>query len=145
MTIITVPYGFTREVKFDAAYDKRSLNPGKNYGVHGVHIYFTLRCTTDGGGLTFSISTGWQLPHVAAELAVKHPKLMEPMAFSVDIHSLHSRYEVEHRHEKCPVTGKHCYFDGSGILGDEFLQILIEGGDEVLWKKMEQQYLEWRK
>jgi hypothetical protein len=135
------------EVSFAAAFDKRDPNPSKNYGIHGVHIYFTVK--DDTGGLTFSISTGWQLPHVQAEIDVRQPPATnpwmfhKPTAFGVDIHSLTPRYEGQTPTESCEVTGKHCYCDGSALLGEDFLKTLIEGGNEALFARMEQQYKDW--
>jgi hypothetical protein len=141
---------FTRKVSFTAAYDKRDPNPSKNYGIHGVHIYFTLS-TEDKEGLTFSISTNWQLPHVQAETDSRPPPpsdpylFYKPMSFGVDYHSHRPQYEGHHCTKNCHVTGGDCYSDGSALLGEEFLQTLISGGDEALWKRMEEQFLRWMK
>lgn len=140
-----------REVTFEAAYDKRDPTPSKNYGVHGLHIWFTLRDTEQGDGLTFSVSTNWHLPNVQAEVdqdAANRPDWQhrfKPMAFSVDYHGLRPCYEGQAQSQiKCEVTGKHCYCNGSGLLGEEFLATLIAEGDEGLWKRMEEQLLTWR-
>ena len=139
---------FQREVHFAAAYDKRAPEPSKNYGIHGVHITFTVK--RGGEGLTFSLSTNWQLPHVQEETDARpydpsHPWLFhKPQPFGVDYHFREPEYDDQHRRDKCEVTGAHCYSDGSALLGDDFMRTLIEGGDAALFARMEQQFLEWR-
>lgn len=140
---------YTREIKFDPAFDKRDPNPSKDYGVHGLHIWFYLRHLPTKTGLTFSISTNWQLPHVQAEQDAKpfNPRFpylfYKPQAFGVDFHGQTPMYEGQTPMEKCDITGGKCYCDGSAILGEEFLQILISQGDEALWKRMEEQHIYW--
>jgi len=135
-----------RNIHFEAAYDKRHEDPPKNYGVHGVHIWFELIDESQGDGLTFSVSTNWNLPHVQKvrdqDLTLL---LLKPMPFGVDIHSPRPRYEGQTCRENCSITGGKCYCDGSALLGDKFFQILVEGGDEALWKAMEERLIEWRK
>lgn len=137
---------FTREVKFVKAFDRRHDESGKNYGVHGLHIWFNLRCTDTGEGLTFSIATNWQLPHVQAETDARpgpdfSPWLFhKPQPFGVDIHrKTGSGYEQP----DCNITGGKCFSDGSAMLGEDFFNTLVEGGDEALWARMEQQYIDW--
>lgn len=136
---------FQREIVFVPAYDKSDPDPAKNYGVHGVHIWFNL--IGDGQGLTFSISTNWQLPHVQAQWdkddRFRPSSLYKPMAFGVDIHSKTPQYEGQTPRENCHITGGECYSDGSALLGDEFLQTLIAEGEEALWKRMEEQLRQW--
>lgn len=131
---------FTREIVIKPAYDKRDADPRKNYGIHGVHIWFNLKHSS-GEGLTFSISTNWHLPHI--ETAGWERWMLKPQAFGVDIHKKAPHYEGQSAIDGCNITGGPCYCDGSALLGDEFLQILISGGDEALWARMEQQYVTW--
>lgn len=135
---------FARRVSFAAAYDKRDPNPSKNYGIHGVRITFAV--IRDGEGLTFSVLTNWQLPHVQAEADAQKSKPgrdYRPMAFGVDIHRKVPTYEDQAPIENCSITGGDCYFDGSALLGESFLETLITGGDEALFARMEKQFEEW--
>lgn len=131
---------FSREIRLRPAYDRRDPDPAKNYGVHGVQLCFTLRHPS-GEGLTFSVSTNWHLPSV--DTTAWQRWQLKPLAFSVDLHTKKPQYEGHLRCENCHVTGSFCYTDGSARLGDEFLSILIAGGDEALWKRMEEQYAIW--
>ncbi len=140
---------YTRAVRFEAAYDKRAPEPSKNYGVHGAHIWFTLQHLPTKTGLTFSISTNWNLPHVQTEMDSRPidsrmPFLFyKPQAFGVDFHDVKPHYDGQRPREGCDVTGGVCYSDGSALLGDEFLQTLIAEGDGGLWARMERQHKEW--
>lgn len=135
-----------REIKIRAAYDKRDPNPRENYGVHGAHIYFTVK--DERGGLTFSISTNWQLPHVEEELKAKGRSFGGPLPFGVDIHRKKPK-DPDYPEGSgsylpdCHVTGGECWCDGSGILGQEFFLTLIEGGDDALFERMERQFESW--
>jgi hypothetical protein len=139
---------FTHQIVFSPAWDKRDPNPSKNYGVHGVHITFTIR--KDGEGLTFSIGTNWHLPHVQLETDnrpsdSRFPFLFhKPLAFGVDIHLKTKPNEYSPHREHCEVTGGECWSKGSALLGEEFLQTLIEKGDEALFRRMELQFEEWK-
>lgn len=134
---------FTRKITFAPAFDKRDPNPSKNYGIHGAHITFSLKEDGVPMVLTFSVSTNWQLPHVQAEMDAKvsntHLGLMfhKPMAFGVDLH------KPDPEGIDCSLIGCKCMANGSALLGEEFLQILIAEGDEGLWARMEKQYLDW--
>ena len=140
---------FTHNIKFQPAYDKRSSEPSKNYGTHGVHIWFECISEEIHEGLTFSVSTNWQLPHVQAETDAKpgpeHSLWMfhKPMAFGVDIHTKTPRYAGQSAQQGCGITGGECYCDGSSLLGESFLTTLIEGGDKALFARMEQQFIDW--
>lgn len=138
---------FTRKVSFAAAYDQRDPNPLKNYGIHGVHITFLV--SRDGEGLTFGVSTNWRLPHVQAETdAIPGPDWdphfhYRPTGFDVCMHRKTPAYEGQTPVKSCTITGGACYGDGSALLGDSFLQTLIEGGDEALFARMEKQFEDW--
>ena len=141
---------FERKVSFAAAYDKTDPNPRKNYGVHGVHIDFTLKGAE--GGITFGIATNWHLPHVQAKrdaeplIEGEYGRYMfhKPTPFGVAGHWKVPQYEGQTPRDSCSVTDGVCYCDGSALMGDEVFQALVEGGDEAMWKKLEQVYEDWK-
>lgn len=139
--------GFRREVSFSPAFDKRDPDPKKNYGIHGVGLMFTL--AKDGKGITLSIFTNWQLPHVQAEMDAKRPDLRfpylshKPMAADVSFHDSKPHYEGHTCREGCAVTGGDCYSDGSGLMAEEGFTALREGGSDGVWKWMEERYAAW--
>lgn len=57
---------FQEIVQFSPAYDRRSPDPKKNYGIHGVELGMVLKGPK--GAVQFLLFTNWQLPHVTAEI-----------------------------------------------------------------------------
>lgn len=47
------------------AFDKRSPNPKKNYGIHGLELRYYVKGKK--GAVQFILYTNWQLPHVDKE------------------------------------------------------------------------------
>jgi hypothetical protein len=135
--------GFVRRVTLSAAYDKRSPDPGKNHGIHGVSLYMAL--VGPRGAVSFGVFTNWHLPHVTAEqlerrLDADHVRaLFCPTGVGVDYHSPAPlrEWHKEPTRPACPyLGGRPCYSDGSALAGDEMLQLLIREGDEVVWKAL---------
>lgn len=131
------PTGFTHKISLAAAYDKRN-DPKGNFGIHGVHIYFSVE--KDQKGITFSVSTGWHLPHI--DRTGWQDFMEEPMAFGVDYHKPHGS-EDDYYTEHCEITGGKCWGGGSACLGEEFLAVLVEQGSDGLFKRMERQFALW--
>ena len=146
---------FKREITFLPAYDKRSDDPNKNYGIHGVEMRWILK--GEKGAVQFLVYTNWYLPHVVEHLigakysyqsskifsASKVSALFLPMAADVGYHSPKPFYEGQISMEDCPfLDSKLCYYDGSGLLAEEYFKVLTEEGDEAVWKKMEEYYVE---
>lgn len=161
-------------VRFKAAYDKRHVDPKKNYGIHGLQIFFVLKGKL--GAISFSLSTNWQLPHVQKEWESKDGEfsmfrdLHTPRASDISYHSpipmfegqrqtgatrldFEDRERLEGTNIDFPKTketgtftpcewldGKPCYSEGSGFDADRYFNALLEGGDEGLWKTMEEYY-----
>jgi len=138
-----------RKIYWTPAYDKRSSEPSKNYGVHGVNVVFQVK--GEAGGLTFTIFTNWQLPHVQAEMNAKplhdNPSLRymfhTPMPAGCDGHWKTPSYKEQSPIQNCDVTGGDCYCDGTSLTDDLFT-LLVTEGDEALWKKLEERYEAWR-
>lgn len=131
-----------RIVKFTRAYDKRHSDPSKNYGIHGVDVYFVLK--GDRGAVQFLIFTGWQLPHVQEELR-GNARLdsLFPMAADLGYHSLVPRYEGHTCMGECEwLDGKPCYYDGSGLHAEPVFERLLQEGDEGVWSELEDYYRE---
>jgi hypothetical protein len=144
----TVRDEFKREIDFSPAFDRRSADPRKDYGIHGVECIFTL--SKNGKGITFTIYTNWMLPHVQEEtdarpISSRFPFLShKPMPAGVDWHDTKPHYEGQSIcRDECAVTGGICYSDGSGLMADGIFTILLEQGSEGVWKRLEQLYVEW--
>lgn len=137
-----------RIVKFYPAYDKRDKNPSKNYGISGVKMGMYLKGKL--GTIQFVVSTHWHLPHVQNELVKKNVGdalglkcSFIPSPTDLGYHSPKPLYEgQEPITENCEWTGGICYYDGSGLRADDVFKILVEKGDEDVWKFLEQEYID---
>lgn len=138
----------TRIITFDPAFDRRSSDPKKDYGIHGVN----LRCVLKGplGAVSFVLYTNWQLPEVTKELAGRHyeaidgdPHWMErPMPADIGYHSPVPMYEGQSiNREACEfLDGRPCYHDGSGLNAQKYYEILLREGSDGLWAALETYY-----
>lgn len=130
-----------RKIEWTPAFDKRSDDPKKNYGIHGVELRFLL--SDENKTVQFVLFTGWQLPHVAKEEESQpHDKYCrnKPMPADLGYHSPFPLYEDHFRMENCEYTGSHCYYDGSGLNAIEAFDVLVSKGDEALWEFLEEYF-----
>lgn len=137
-----------REVFFTPAFDKRNDNPKLDYGIHGVEIKWVLTGTL--GAIQFLLYTGWHLPSVVEEndtkpcLVKPYGKmcLSKPQPADIGYHSYVPRFEGQTvtQNECQYLGGKPCYSDGSSLQAEDVFKILVENGDEALWKELERQY-----
>lgn len=139
-----------REIVFTPAFDKRSDDPHKNYGIHGVTMTWYVRGPK--GAVQFVVYTSWHLPHVTAEMerkaaagvsAYQGSLLWKPMAADLGYHSPVPMYEGQTiLTGDCEILGGPCYYDGSSLNADRVFEVLLrEGGDKV-WEQLEDYYEE---
>ena len=138
---------FKKEIGFRPAFDKRDPDPKKNYGIHGVELYFYLIGKL--GAIQFVIYTGWHLRHVQNELDSKpvdreFPHLLcKPMPADIGYHSPKPMFEEqEPMSKKCHLLNGTCYYDGSGLQVEDVFTILLEKGSDGVWEEMERRYKE---
>lgn len=136
-----------KTIKFEPAFDKRSSNPDKSYGIHGVSLSFTLKGKF--GAIRFVLFTNWHLSHVEKELDNKMDKecphlYCYPQPADVEYHSLKPMYDGQKiAVDKCNcLGGKPCYYDISYSKADKIYEVLVEKGDEAVWKKLEEYYVD---
>ncbi len=136
-----------RIVTFDPAYDKRSKDPSKNYGIHGVNMRMVLKGNK--GAVQFIVFTNWELPHVQREMDSKplnnFPYMFhKPMPADVGYHSPVPMYKGQGPSSKsCEyLDGKPCYYDGSGLHAEKVFDILLKGGSDAVWQYLEKYYNE---
>lgn len=133
-----------KRIEFSPAFDKRNHDPKKNYGIHGVDIRFVL--IGERGAVQFVLYTNWYLPHVADDLWTRHPAHLRaffgPMPpADVGYHSPVPQYEgQEPIGNNCQYLNGPCYYDGSGLRANDAFKVLVEEGDDGLWKYLEQYY-----
>lgn len=136
-----------RDIVFYPAYDKRNVDPAKNYGIHGVTLTFFL--IGDLGAVQFKIYTNWQLPHVQRETDARPPDSRFPYMFhearAVDLgyHSPKPLYEGQTLlSDQCHILGGPCYYDGSSLNGEPIFDVLRAEGNDGVWRELEQYYTE---
>ena len=134
-----------KEIRFEAAYDKRHSDPSKNYGIHGVVIRFLLKGPK--GATQFVIYTNWHLPHIQEEMRSKTKSLsfytgLEPMGTDIGYHSPKPLYKGQSMVSKTcdALDGKPCYYDGTSLGAEEFIPQFLAGGSDAVWTMLEEEY-----
>lgn len=132
-----------REVKFSPAFDKRNPDPKKSFGVYGMDIVFLL--TGADGVVDFRFNTGIYLPEVQLENKAKG-FTHEAYGVNVGWHSPKPLYDWQQTEEPsttdCDYLNRQpCWCDGSTLRAQEWLEILIRGGEEPIWKMLEEYYV----
>jgi len=135
------------EIVFYPAYDKRNVDPNKNYGIHGVDMRWYVKGKK--GAVQFVIYTNWYLPEVAKELEIKQNRMstlyynfFKPMPADLGYHSPVPHYKDQSCKEDCEVIGKPCYYDGSTLNAEPVFDILLQEGSEAVWKYLDEYYYE---
>ena len=130
-----------RKIEFEPAWDKRHTDDNKNYGIHAVMIKFLL--IGDSGAVQFYFSTGIHGRSVREEYKTKNYTL-EPMGYDVGFHSQEPMdYQKDNESNECCYTKSGtCYYDGSGLRANKWLEIFIAEGDEKIWEMLEEYYIE---
>lgn len=135
-------------VKFFPAWDKRSPDPKKNYGIHCVELLMLLK--GEKGAVQFKLFTNWNLPQVQKETDAKYlinPDkkiglcLYHPMPADLGYHSKVPRWEgQEPISQECEYTGGPCYYDGSGLNAQRIYEVLTKEGSDGVWRELEAYY-----
>lgn len=141
--------GFERQLEFQTAYDGRD-EPG-NYGIHGCELKLILK--GEEGASTLLVFTGWHLPHVTAEWGERPPSTFLTRPNGVDI-SYHSATrpawlegepeEVDNMHHRddCAYTKSgECWYDGSALRAEGFVDLLIAKGMDAVWEALRAEYI----
>lgn len=131
---------FEQIVKVTPAFDKRSNEPGKNYGIGACRITFILK--GDKGAVQFMIGTDWHVPTSREHLATFPPteKKQRPDGWDLGYHSKEPMYEDQST-MKCDLFDcGECYYDGSSLNADEMVEDFVSGGTNYLWPKLEDYY-----
>lgn len=132
---------FKRKTVFSPAYDLRSSDPKKNYGIGGVTC--TMFLIGEKGVVQFKFSTGFYLPHVKEEFRYNDKiNFIYPMGTDIGYHSPVPIYDGQSKMDTCNFYDSGCYYDGSATYAEEFLKLLISEGSTAMWKKMKEYYKE---
>lgn len=114
-----------------------------DYGIAACRVFFYVRGTK--GAVQFQIGTDWY-PKKAREHLAKFPAdslidRPQPQGWDIGYHSHKPHYE-HHKpiSEKCPILNGLCYYDGSSLQADDWVEGFVCGGTEWLWPRLEQYY-----
>lgn len=140
---------FEKIVKFSPAFDKRSDEPKKNYGIGAMSIWFVLKGAK--GAVQVMFGTDWYLPETIKEYEMfgnenKKPPiyLREDRKFlrcwDVGYHSPKPMYNGQKKMD-CEILGK-CYYDGTSLRGedDDIVEKFLKEGSDFIWKYLEKEY-----
>jgi hypothetical protein len=127
-----------REVSMTPAFDKRSADPSKNYGVHGVDLRMYVIGAR--GAVQFVLYTNWMLPNVDATPRARW--LDKPMPADLGYHSPIPTYEGQEDwgRDDCHLLGCRCYYDGSGLNAERIYDVLLREGSDGVWRELESFY-----
>ncbi len=137
----------TKEIRFYPAWDKRSDDPKKNYGIHGVTIGFYL--TGEKGTVQFTIYSNWQLKNVQHEIDSKTPHIdfpylsHKPLPADLGYHARIPQYEGQDCMDlNCEFIGDKCFYDGSSLNAERVFNVLTEKGHDGVWEELADFYNE---
>jgi hypothetical protein len=103
---------FERITEWEPAFDRRSSNPKKNYGIHGVSMRWVLKGSK--GAIQFVVYTQWMLPHVYQEQIEKFKLVCatEPDKIEMDLKIFWQPMAADlGYHSKVPM------YDGQEVMG----------------------------
>lgn len=140
---------------FAPAYDKRSSDPKKDYGIGCMRCYMVLK--GEKGAVNFTFFTGMFLESTMEEY-IKEGRAMpevhdwgvfyinKPRGMDVGFHSLTPLYDYQKEYgprDGCEwLDGKPCYGDGSALRAGEWMKIFLSEGSDKIWEMLEVEYKE---
>ena len=138
---------FEKIVTVEPSYNKIHSDPSKNYGIGDCRVRFVLK--GDEGAVQFMIGTGWYVESARRHLD-KFPvrerdieNMRKPMGWDVGYHWPKPMYEGQTPMGKCDLLPEgNCYYDGSSLRADSWVEDFMAGGTDWLWKKLEEEYYE---
>ncbi len=144
-----------REIKFYQGYNcmdfpcncDKKCTPDNNHGIQGMEIGFYV--IEEKGAVQFKLSTNWvpykSIPSKTGYREVRLKKQcadMFPMPTNLGYHSKTPMYEGHTSCGKCDVLNiDECYYGGSVLNASDAFYVLVNRGEEELWKFLEQYYV----
>ena len=141
--------GFRREVVFEAGHPLTlGDGPSSNYGRGSLKVRFLLHGRV--GSVQFLWSTG-----ITPERVTEHRTLFgraynveewmhhPASGFDVGYHADAPQWEGQDSYECSYRPSGRCYYDGSGIAGDKFLEVFLTQGEDAMWAALRDRYTEW--
>jgi hypothetical protein len=113
-------------IRFECINDSPSCKHGSGgtHGKHGMNISFIVK--GDEGAIQFVIYTGW-IPQHAKKSTIGTLNIR--------------KWSEEPPFDSCDLCDDEpCYYDGSSLNAELPMYVLVNGGDEALWKYLEDYY-----
>lgn len=138
--------GFRREVAFEPGHPWNTRNnpPSSNYGRGSLKIRFLLHGPK--GSVQFLWSTG-VTPERTSEIdrwgTREEWMHSAPMGFDVGYHADEPQYDEQESYDCTYRPGGKCYYDGSGLAGEEFLRVFLTEGEDAMWGALRERYALW--
>jgi len=132
---------FEHKIEITPGYCWIHEDSSKNYGIGSCRIFFY--CLGEKGAVQFVLRTDW-FPEAARQHIAKFPPSLEPQPCVWDLgyHSHAPHYEEQFpTYENCPILNGPCYYGGSPLEAEHWLEGFLNGGTEWLWPKLEEYYL----
>jgi len=131
---------FQRLVKWTPAYN----HIAEGYGRHGMEVKFVL--IGEQAAIQFVLYTNWMTAADRANEIDEHRGggycLHKPQPSDFGYHARHPQYKGQSiQAESCDyLGGAPCYYDGSGMRANKVFDVFTDGGEEALWKALEDEY-----
>jgi len=138
---------FEKIIKTSAPYDKRNIEPSKNYGIGSLRIWFILKKGEK--AVQVLLSTNCYLISTIKEYKRLHPDFLTGKysegdyegwtCYDVGYH-INTPYFKGQKSTDCDILKKgRCYYDGSSLRGkeDKVAENYINHGDDWVWSYLE--------
>lgn len=129
---------FEKIVEVQPAFDRLA----EGYGIGSCRIRFVLKGPK--GAVQFLIGTDWYVPSAREHLANFPTSRLDlqrkPDGWDVGYHSPEPMYEGQGAMKCELMPGGECYYDGSSLRADEWVENFVAGGTSWLWPKLEEEY-----
>jgi len=140
--------GFRREIAFEAGHpwNTKGQPPSKNYGRGALKIRMLLHGPKGSAQFLWSAGVVPEQRKLLTDYGTRQEWEWEhsaPMGFDVGYHADEPQYEGQDVFECAYRPSGQCYYDGSGIAGDDFLEIFLTKGEDALWTALMQRYTDW--
>lgn len=136
---------FEERLDVTPAWDRRSDDPKKDYGIGGVDFRFALLEKTTGTAMVFVLGTHWHWLDAEPGFGGKgvrtvKPK-MGPMPYDLGYHSPKPVYEGQDRMQaECSYVDGPCYYDGSTLSAEPLFEALLREGRDGVFRELREHW-----
>lgn len=137
---MSITYLLEHRIEISPGYCLLHEDPKKDFGVGACRVWFY--AIGPKGAVQFQIGTDWY-PEAARRHLGQFPpsERRQPVGWDIGYHAHIPQYEGQTpRSGKCELLGGQCYYDGSGLQADNWVEGFICGGTAWLWPKLDEYY-----